>query len=158
MNCVALLGEPGIGKSWDLQRYYQKLTAEIVESNQETLRVDLRSYADETRLVSVLFEGSEFQRWRNGDYILHLSLDSLDECLMRMDNVATLLGDELPKQPTDRLRLPSRTAVWPGILERALDNLFPEFRPFEMAPLRRIDVRRPRSKAKFTIRMVFSNV
>jgi hypothetical protein len=91
-----------------------------------------------------LFEGSEFQRWRNGDYILHLFLDSLDECLMRMDNVATLLADELPKQPTDRLhlRVACRTAVWPGILERALDNVFPEFRAFEMAPLRRIDVRR----------------
>ena len=80
-----------------------------------------------------LFESEDFERWRQGDYQLHLFLDSLDECLMRMDNVAALLADELPKQPVTRfrLRIACRTALWPGILETALKELFPEFQAYE---------------------------
>jgi hypothetical protein len=143
LSCVALLGEPGIGKSWDLARQSEDLRPNLIANGGRLVRVDLRSYADETRLMRALFDGEEFDQWRRGDYLLHLYLDSLDECLIRMDNVATLLADELPKQPVDRLRLriACRTAPWPEILEQALRDQFAGFQAYEMAPLRRIDVR-----------------
>lgn len=143
LNCVALLGEPGIGKSWDLARQSEDLRPNVTAYGGRLVRVDLRSYADETRLMRALFGGEEFEQWRRGGYLLHLYLDSLDECLIRMDNVAALLADELPKQPVDRLRLriACRTAPWPGILEQALRDQFASFEAYEMAPLRRIDVR-----------------
>jgi len=143
MSCVALLGEPGIGKSWDLARQCEDVRPTVSANGERLIRIDLRSYADEARLMQALFDGAEFEQWRRGDYLLHVYLDSLDECLIRMDNVAALLVDELPKQPVDRLRLriACRTAPWPGILEQALRDQFAGFQAYEMAPLRRIDVR-----------------
>lgn len=107
--------------------------------------MDLRSFGSEDRLFNTLFGSPEFEQWRNGNYVLHLFLDSLDECLLRIDNVAALLADELPKQPFERLRLriACRTAPWPMILERSLLQLFgvKTFRAYELVPLRRTDVR-----------------
>src|SRR4029077_10801011 len=79
------------------------------------------------------------------DYVLHLFLDSLDECLLRIDNIAALIADQLPKEPVKRLRIriACRTAPWPRILENAFLKLFGEegFEAYELAPLRRKDVR-----------------
>ena len=143
LHCVALLGEPGIGKTRDLQRQISSRESSVISEGGRLISVDLRSFASEDRLMKFLFESEEFRLWRQGDYPLHLFLDSLDECLLRLDSVASLLADELPKQPIDRLRLriACRTAVWPGILETALTRLFPDFRAYEISPLRRVDVR-----------------
>jgi hypothetical protein len=94
--------------------------------------------------MAALFESETFESWRKGDWLLHLYLDSLDECLLRVDNVANLLADELPKQPVDRLRLriACRTAPWPAVLEKALVNLFGDCHMYELTPLRRVDVQR----------------
>ena len=75
---------------------------------------------------------------------LHLYIDSLDECLLRIDSVAALLADEIPKYPLDRLklRIACRTASWPPLLERALKSGYGEdlFVATELVPLRRVDV------------------
>ena len=94
--------------------------------------------------MKAIFECEIFESWKNGNWLLNLHLDSLDECLLRIDNVATLLADELPKQPVDRLRLriACRTAPWPTILEKVLVDLFERSPAYELAPLRRIDVER----------------
>ena len=62
-----------------------------------------------THLFLILLSGSQN---------LHFFLDSLDECLLRIDTVAALLGEELPKYPIDRLhlRIACRTADWPATL------------------------------------------
>lgn len=141
--CAALLGEPGIGKSWSLNHYSATLRSSLT-NNEKLVYLDLRSFGNEQRLVAELFESADFEAWREGDGIMHVCLDSLDECLLRIDNVAALLADELPKQPTDRLRLriACRTVPWPMILEKACVRLFKDFKAYEMAPLRRVDVRR----------------
>lgn len=142
LECVALLGEPGIGKSYDLE--CQRLRAESFAqaAGGKVVKLDLRSFGDEGRLQRALFESEKFEAWRRSDYILHLFLDSLDECLLRIDNVASLLADELPEQPVERLRLhiACRPTPWPEVLESALTRLFPQFQAFEMAPLQRKDV------------------
>jgi predicted NACHT family NTPase len=80
----------------------------------------------------------------DGDYRLHVFLDSLDECLLRVNTVAALLVDEFRNYPVERLylRIGCRTAEWPNLLEEGLQDLWPEggFEAYELAPLRRVDV------------------
>lgn len=140
--CLALLGEPGIGKSWSLGadvNAFLKRSSDI-----EVVRLDLRSFGSEDRLYRSLFENPTFLRWVGGGHELHLYLDSFDECLLRIDTVASLLADELPKYSLGRLklRIASRTASWPAVLERALEEGFgkDQYAAVELVPLRRVDV------------------
>ncbi len=118
----------------------------ISSSRRECLRyaLDLRNFSSEDRLYRTLFENETFLQWAKGDYDLHLYIDSLDECLLRIDSVAALLADEIPKYPLDRLklRIACRTASWPALLERALKSAYGEnsFAATELVPLRRVDV------------------
>jgi hypothetical protein len=143
LPCAVLLGEPGIGKSWTLRADSPEVQGSLGPSA-KLMCLDLRSFGDERRLIDSLFHSDELESWRKGDWFLHVFLDSLDECLLRIDNVATLLADELPKQPVQRMRLriACRTAPWPTVLENALTGLFGACKPYEMVPLRRIDVQR----------------
>ncbi|NSW84362.1 MAG: hypothetical protein HPY90_14060 [Syntrophothermus sp.] len=143
--CLVLLGEPGIGKTFAMQAGYEVVKVTAKDQGDDIFWLDLRSFGSEDRLVRNLFESTTFTRWLGGEYRLHLFLDSLDECLLRIDTVATLLLDELKKYPVERLclRIACRTADWPNVLERGLRELWGEeaVRVFELAPLRRVDVR-----------------
>ncbi len=77
--CLALLGEPGIGKSHTMQAEREAIDARIEEEGGETLWLDLRSYGSEDRLVRNLFESTTFVSWATGQQRLHVFLDSLDE-------------------------------------------------------------------------------
>jgi hypothetical protein len=141
--CLALLGEPGIGKTWALKPEKLDSASSVAGTEHDSFWLDLRSYSTEGRLYTALFENNQIARWRKGNHILHLYLDSLDECLLRIDNVAALIADQLPSEPTDRLRIrfACRTAQWPQLLENALSQIFGDgFEAFELAPLRRCDV------------------
>jgi hypothetical protein len=144
--CVALLGEPGIGKTQALERETSELVSKIKEQGNQSFFLNLRSYGDESRLVRKLFESPEFIAWKEGSHQLHIFLDSLDECLLRIDTLATLLVDEFrPYQDKiDRLylRIACRTAVWPSVLEEGLRKIWGEeaVKVYELAPLRYADV------------------
>jgi len=142
--CLVLLGEPGIGKTYALQTERQAIDAKIAEEGDQTLWPDLRSFGSEERLVRNLFDSFTFSSWAKGKHRLHVFLDSLDECLLRIDTLAALLPDELKKYPVERLslRLACRTAEWPNSLEEGLRGLWgtDAVRVYELVPLRRIDV------------------
>ncbi len=142
--CLALLGEPGIGKSYTLESVQKAMETQVAEDDAKVLSLNLRSYGSEDRLVRALFENGTFRDWQNGDYRLYIFLDSLDECLLRIDTVVTLLVDELKRFPVHRLslRIACRTADWPNSLEEGLKELWGEeaFRAYELAPLRKQDV------------------
>lgn len=142
ISCLALLGEPGVGKSWSLSADVDAFQKE--KPDLQVMRLNLRSYGSEDRLYRALFEDPIFLNWKNDDSELHLYLDSFDECLLRIDTVAALLADELPKYPLKRLklRIACRTAAWPPLLERALKAGYGEdqFAATELVPLRRADV------------------
>jgi hypothetical protein len=92
-RCLILLGEPGMGKTHAMQG---ALSDEIDNDRAKTGRkvhFDLRSYGSEDRLVRDLFHGRDIEEWKNGKGELHLFLDSLDECLLRIDTLAALLLD-----------------------------------------------------------------
>ncbi len=143
--CLVLLGEPGIGKTLTMDAERNAINDRVVEQEgDQTLWLDLRSYGSEDRLVRKLFGSQEFVSWRNGTHRRHVFLDSLDECLLRIDNLAALLIDEFKNCPVERLclRIACRTADLPNVLEEGLEELWGKdaVRVYELAPLRRVDV------------------
>lgn len=139
--CLILLGEPGIGKTAALK------SIKIAEE-QHTIKINLRSYGREDRLVRDIFENPLFEGFLKGEHHLHIFLDSLDECLLRLDYVAVLLAEEFKKYKSHPnlknlfLRIICRTAEWPSLLERELAELWGKenIQIMELAPLRKIDV------------------
>jgi len=112
----------------------------------EVIRLDLHSFGSEDRLYRALVRASSIPPLGQWGHELHVYLDSFDECLLRIDTVAALLADELPRYPLRRLklRIACRTATWHPILERALRIRYGEdhFAATELVPLRRADVGR----------------
>jgi predicted NACHT family NTPase len=142
--CLVLLGEPGIGKSQELINL-KNYAAKNLDSNNKILELNLRSC---TSLKEDLFKDEQFIGWEKGTHRLYLFLDSLDEGLLQIKNIATQLVDTFTRdQYRDKLsrlyiRIACRTAVFPNILEEGLKELWKESNLgiYELAPLRRIDV------------------
>lgn len=146
MPCLALLGEPGIGKSTVMEDLSLSLQKSIESSGDSILYINLNEYGNENRLIKDLFECEKYTTWRNGNHILHLFLDSLDECRIRIPQVATIFINHLNRirNQLDRLRIriACRTADWPATLELHLPNLWGDegFGAYELSPLRRKDI------------------
>ena len=150
IRCLVLLGEPGIGKTKALETGKDKAADKIKKQGDQALFVDLRACGSEGTLYRRLFESSEFSLWKTGTHQLHIFLDSLDECLLRVDTVASFLVDEFRLYPeaTQRiyLRIACRTAIWQRqgqlILEAGLKEIWERggVGIYELAPLRRVDV------------------
>lgn len=142
--CLVLFGEPGIGKTHAIQTAQSAIYDKIKDVDDRILCLDLRSYGSEDRLIRNLFEDPTFLSWARGNHRLHVFLDSLDECLLRINTLATLLVDEFKKYPVDRmyLRIACRTADWPTSLEDGLIQLWGKdaVGVYELTPLRRLDV------------------
>ncbi|PXF58329.1 MAG: hypothetical protein C4B59_13450 [Candidatus Methanogaster sp.] len=142
--CLVLLGEPGIGKTRTMYAERDTINNRVEQEDGQTLWLDLHSYGSEDRLVRELFGSPEFDLWRNGTHRLHVFLDSLDECLLEICKLATLLPDEFKKCPVERLclRIACRTADLPNVLEEGLKELWKKdaVGVYELAPLRRVDV------------------
>ena len=142
--CLVLLGEPGIGKTHAMQSEKRAIDSKITSMGGMTLWLNLRSYRSEDRLVRNLFESQEFISYLKGEYQLHIFLDSLDECLFKIDTLSALLVEEFNKYPIENLflRLACRTADWPRGLEDGLKQRWGRDSEgiYELAPLRRVDV------------------
>ncbi|MBI3248296.1 MAG: hypothetical protein HYZ50_17455 [Deltaproteobacteria bacterium] len=142
--CLILLGEPGLGKTHAIRAEWEATKTKALQRGEDALWFDLRSYGSEDRLVRNLFESREFCAWLDGNYRLSLFLDSLDEGLLQIRVLSSLLADELKKCPVDRLslRIACRTAEWPESLGTDLQSLWEEraVGVFELTPLRRVDV------------------
>jgi predicted NACHT family NTPase len=141
--CLILLGEPGIGKSQEMKNLV-KYTVESIQPSHPPLELNLRSC---NNLATDLIKDQDFIDWSNGEHRLYLFLDSLDEGLLTIRNLATQLVDELSKNKysdkLDRLylRIACRTAVLPQFLEEGLQRLWAEnLAVYELAPLRQVDV------------------
>ena len=155
--CLVLLGEPGIGKSTAIEAACQHQNVKIKEGreNVKILSLDLRSYGDANRLIQDLFESEIFKAWRSGSGLLVIFLDSYDECLLELKKLGQLLADQLKgyKSQISRLhlRIACRTAVWPSFLENELKKIYGDeaFGIYQLAPLRRIDVKEAAAKNDF---------
>ena len=137
-RCLVLLGEPGIGKS-------SALETEARAQDGTVLLVDLGSTRSEELLRRRIFDSDEFTAWSAGDGVLHVFLDSLDEATIRLGVVADLIMDGLRGADISRLsfRVACRSADRLPDFEARLAALWgeQEFGVFQLAPLRREDVR-----------------
>ncbi|NEO11233.1 MULTISPECIES: hypothetical protein [unclassified Moorena] len=144
--CLILLGEPGIGKTQTMKEEEEKVTAELKNTDDEILSLDIGFFSKEDTLKKELFESPQFTKWQSGSHRLHIFLDSLDECLLRIQTLARILVYELKKykEHVERLtlRIACRTAVLPSGLEPGLKELFGKdsLGIYQLVPLRRQDV------------------
>jgi predicted NACHT family NTPase len=143
--CVVLLGEPGMGKSHAIRAAEATTQSSMDATKTRLLFLDLKSYGSEARLKTDLFESPQFQGWLNGQFKLHIFLDSLDEALLNKQTIASLLAEgirQLPSVTGLSFRIACRTADWPLELEQALKSKWPEqdFGSYELAPLTRNDI------------------
>jgi hypothetical protein len=144
--CLVLLGEPGMGKSYAMEAELDLVSAKASEQGQAVLFRDLRSYRKK-ELRAKVFENPVFQTWIKGDHMLHLFLDSFDECRISIKRLASLLADELQEYQAHsqrlKLRIACRTAEWPGLLENGLKKIWgaESVQAYELAPLTSGDVR-----------------
>ena len=143
--CLALLGEPGIGKSITMEALRNSVQQNL-QGDETLLYLNLNEYGDESRLIQDVFGSSEFITWADGSHVLHLFLDSLDECRIQIPKVGTVIKNRLREHrnslPRLRLRIACRTADWPGVLDDSLPDMWGKesYGAFELAPLRRQDV------------------
>ena len=138
-KCSVLLGEAGIGKT-TIFNNLEKLNN--ADSTKYTLFEDLGTYDSSDSLRS-LFKKEIFDTWRSSDKSLELYLDSYDEC--RIPKLANILIKEIKNlNNRDRLKIRvfSRSAAWPTILEKGLTEVFGETQVniFKVTPLREKDI------------------
>ena len=144
-SCLVLLGEPGMGKSNEIERIYK---AQIVDENNDKLYFNLSSYGygDTERLVREIFQSDKINQWKVNNKNLYLYLDSLDEALLGINTLALLLVGEIEKLPKDKLffRIACRTAEWSNLsaLENKLKEIWKEdkLNILQIAPLQSKDV------------------
>lgn len=137
--CLVMLGEPGTGKTKELDR----LRSVDAQSGWRQLDVDLNTVSSDEGLEQRIFATEEFNALETGDSLL-IYLDSFDECLLRLETVGNILGERLSQLDAQRLRLriACRTAVWPRSLEAALRQVWDgEVNVLELQPLRQTDVK-----------------
>jgi len=92
-QCLILLGEPGIGKTTALTDEIKSLNATALSQGAFVHPLtDLRSFSDENRLITELFKNQTFNDWLKTDQRLFLFLDGLDECLLRITHLSSLLS------------------------------------------------------------------
>jgi predicted NACHT family NTPase len=139
--CLVLLGEPGMGKSQEMENL-AKHTEVNIHRPHVLIELNLRSQ----NLAIDLLQDPDFMDWMNGEQHLYLFLDSLDEGLLEVGNLATQVVDEFSKKKyQDKLcrlylRIACRTAIVPQVLEQGLEKLWKELKIYELVPLRYADV------------------
>jgi len=145
-HCLILLGEPGIGKTSAMNEEAEAIDSGIDASGGKTLRIDLNSISVGLDLSKKLSENDAIHDWIESEYPLHIFLDSLDECLLRIANLCDILINQLKHYPKERLylRIACRTADWQRlqILGKVLKNLWDNdtVGVFELLPLTKKDV------------------
>jgi hypothetical protein len=140
--CLVLLGDPGMGKTTALQAECKRI--EATKSDYRTCWFDLADHSDEGTLRHQLFDNKSIAHWKNDNSTLHLFLDSLDECQLRIETIAKSLIAELRgfDYPLDRLRLRiiCRTNGWDTTLEKRLKELFTTVGIYQLAPLTKLAI------------------
>jgi hypothetical protein len=141
VHCLVLLGEPGAGKSCSLKQECAKLD-DLTGQDELSYWFDLNY--PEHYLIEELTGDERFKAWQEGQCQLHLFLDSLDECPIRIDRMVKLVLRTISqKGSVERLflRIICRTGYWKSSLEKDLQRHFKDVQVYELASLSREDVR-----------------
>jgi Cdc6-like AAA superfamily ATPase len=108
---LALLGEPGIGKSTTLKEEADRVAASSKDGVVQSSYVDQRSFSSEAFLFQRVFESEKITRWKNDGSHLVLHLDSLDEALLRIDSIASRSSSQGLRSSINGLVSVCRTAA-----------------------------------------------
>ena len=127
---LALLGEPGMGKSTGLNQEAQRLADSARAKDDQVRLVDLAACGSDVTVRQMVFQSAQVREWKSGCSRLHLLLDGFDTCLAHpVRPLVAVLLDGLREQPLEQrlsLRISCRTAgmaagprIWAGTsLER----------------------------------------
>lgn len=144
VGCLILVGEPGIGKSTEIEDLYHATQEEVGEDH--TLWIDLKSVMTPDSFIDRLTNDPRYKNWSENNEPLYLFLDSFDEGTFSFPRFAnafsTLLTDNQKNTPNLYLRISCRTALWPSYMEGSLVVLWEEenCQTHELCPLTKKDV------------------
>ncbi len=140
--CVVLLGEPGSGKTTEVER--------VDNNNELVFKFELNKRSSETELIRGIEEHEIFRNWLNGDeQNLYLYLDGLDEAQLNIKTIRNAIIDWLQinsnrfrlgsKAGSRRLflRITCRSGIWSNKMTAALNQIFEPSNVgvYELAPL-----------------------
>jgi glycosyltransferase involved in cell wall biosynthesis len=136
VSCLVLLGSPGIGKSHELQRLFNRTTTASVPA----LLKPLRSVRSRDELASSIADAG----WHH-DRPFELFLDGLDEAAVPVRDLFGWIVESVAAASRGgkvRLRITSRPTAWQGEFERELVALFGNgnVEVYNLDPLTRADV------------------
>lgn len=143
-GCLILVGEPGIGKSTEIEDLYHATREEVGDDH--TLWIDLKSVMTPDSFIDRLTNDHRYKNWSENNEPLYLFLDSFDEGTFSFPRFANafsaLLTDNRENIPNLRLRISCRTALWPSYMEDGLVVLWKEenCQTHELCPLTKKDV------------------
>lgn len=132
--CLALLGEPGMGKTTTLLQAYE------AQGPTNAAWIDLGEFNTDTALQTELTTSRGAVEWLASDAVRTLFLDGFDEAVKSFANLGKVLVRIISGLPTDRLRIRigCRTIDWPELLSREFRRLFPaSYNECVLAPLSR---------------------
>jgi hypothetical protein len=150
--CAVLLGEPGIGKSTEVEKLCDQLQAQK-PTDHHVLKVELGMIVGYSSLQGELLNAPEVQEWKQGEAGLTLILDALDEC--GMERVERYLENHLLSDSNlaDNLtlRITCRSSDWPESLNQSLREFWglDTLPVYHLAPLREKDVLQAASAHEF---------
>lgn len=144
IQCLILLGEPGIGKSITLRSEFESLKEQ--SKNKYLIYKNLNEFGDETRLIHEIFQSDEITKWLKSDDEMILFLDSYDECLLEIKKLPSIIKAQFEKLEDQAsrisLRIACRTGYWTGSLNSFFELYFGENKVaiYELTPLRKKEV------------------
>ena len=135
--CLILLGDPGLGKTHELNR----LVKQKIEAEEAVASFDLGSFTDWDSLSHEVFNSETIVRWSDGEGNLLLVLDGLDEALA-IRRLPEELHRALARLDTGRLllRIAGRPSVWPRRLTALVTDLWPSTSVLTLAPLTKTNI------------------
>jgi hypothetical protein len=92
ISCLVLLGEPGIGKSNEIEKQKNLANARLDKQGDFVLPFDLGVYSTDYNLCHDIFEDPTLAAWLRGTQKLSLFLDSLDEGLIAASSLTRLFS------------------------------------------------------------------
>lgn len=144
VQCLILVGNPGIGKSETIRHIVETQTSR----DQICVLADFRDFESFTELKSNIISDQNYTQWINGQGDLNLFIDSLDEGRLVIKKIVPHILRFIKELPIDRLffRITCRTAelpvgfyddlkaIWPDSADRS------ETQIYHLAQLREADV------------------
>ena len=143
-QCLILLGEPGIGKTSELDKYYITEFSRIKKEGNHAVNIDLSIYDSGAELRKELNDAIKIISGSKDK--IYLFIDSLDEGMLNIKVISQLLIQFFDSNINDYnqifVRITCRTAEWQSSgLEGEFKRLWPkDIQIYELAPLLREDI------------------